>query len=158
MEIFGLVIIVILLALGLLFAVLILSKGPSQQTQRVKESIQAANFLNTIMGTTSIGCGGRTVRELIQNCAVSSETWAGAATCDDGITNTCQMTQDMMNTMLNRTLGTWGKTYQLNMTGTKAVERISVVSGPCRGEREGSTRPEKIRSGLDVQISLYICR
>lgn len=158
MEIFGLVVIVILLALGLLFAVVILSKPPSQQSQRVKESVQAANFLNTMMSTTSLGCGKRSVRELIQNCAVASETWAGAATCDDGVTNTCEKAQDMIQQMLARTLGEWGKNYQFYMNGTVAVERIHIKSGTCTGEREGSIRPEKIRPGLDVTLTLHICR
>jgi len=112
MEIFGLVIIVILLALGLLFAVVILTKPSGQQTQRIKESVQASNFLNTIMGTTSQGCGKRAVRELLQNCAVASENWVGAAMCEDGVTNTCQMFKDMTRQMLAQTLGTWGKEYR----------------------------------------------
>ena len=83
MEIFGLVIIVILISLGLLFAIIILTKEPSREVQRVKESIQAANFLNTMTGTSSIGCGKRTVRGLLQNCALAGENWVGAARCPD---------------------------------------------------------------------------
>lgn len=158
MEIFGLVIIVILLALGLLFAIVILSKPASEQTARIEESLQASNFLNTMMGTTSEGCGGRSVRDLLQNCALAGETWSGAAICDDGVTSTCQKLEDMTRTMLGQTLGTWGKDYQFFMKGTDAVEKIKINQGSCEGEREGSTRPEKIRAELDVTLTLHICR
>jgi hypothetical protein len=159
MEIFGLVIIVILLAIGLLFAIVILTKTPTREVERVKESVQAANFLNTILGTTST-CGKRTVRELIQNCAVASWSngiWVGAAPCDE--TDTCTVAKTMIKNMLNQTLGKWGKDYKFYMNGTEAVEQIVIgTDNPCQGEREGSTRPEKIRTGLDITVTLHICR
>ena len=163
MEIFGLVIIVILLAIGLLFAVVILTKTPSTEVQRVKESVQAANFLNTMMGTTSLGCNKRSVRVLLQNCATSAydketKQWSGAALCDDGSTNTCQLAHIMIDQMLLETLGEWGKNYRFFINGTEAVEPIVSEHGPCTGEREGSTRPEKITSGLDIVLTLQICQ
>jgi hypothetical protein len=157
MEIFGLVVIVILLAIGLLFAVVILTRTPTTEVQRVKESVQAANFLNTMMGTTSVGCGKRSARELLQDCAISTKEWVGAAACEGG-TNTCQLLQNMINTMLSQTLGTWGKNYRFYINGTEAAEQITALEGPCEGEREGSTRQEKIRSGLDVTLTLHICQ
>ncbi|MBS3148882.1 hypothetical protein J4219_08445 [Candidatus Woesearchaeota archaeon] len=159
MEIFGLVVIVILLAIGLLFAIVILTKTPTRDVARVKESLQAANFLNTMMGTTSQGCGKRAVRELLQDCAVAgvdNGRWIGASACEDG--NTCELAQDMIQTMLNQTLGDWNKNYRFFVNGTRAVELIKVESGPCSGEREGSTRPEKVRPGLDIVLTLHICR
>ena len=157
MEIFGLVIIVILLAIGLLFAIIILTKTPTREVQRVKESVQAANFLNTMMGTTSISCAKRSARELLQNCALATEEWVGATLCENG-QSTCELFQGMVSTMLNQTLGKWGKNYRFYINGTQAVERIKIESGPCEGEREGSTRQEKIRPGLDVAVTLHLCQ
>lgn len=156
-EIFGLVIIVILLAIGLLFAVVILTKTPTTEVARVKESVQAANFLNTMMGMTSVNCGKSSVRELLQNCAVATKDGAGARRCEDG-RNTCEKADDMITQMLQQTLGKWGKNYRFYMNGTEAVEEIHIEHGPCEGEREGSTRPEKIRSGMDITLTLYICQ
>lgn len=157
MEIFGLVVIVILLAIGLLFAIVILTKAPTREIQKVKESVQAANFLNTMMGTSSSGCGKRTVRGLLQDCAVANKEWVGAALCENG-KNTCELTQEMVATMLSKTLGAWGKNYRFFIKGTEAAERINASLGPCAGEREGSTRQEKIRAGLDVELTLHICQ
>lgn len=156
MEIFGLVIIVILLAIGLLFAVLILTKSPSLEVERVKPSIVAANFLNTMMGTTS-SCGKRSVRELLQDCAVSSADWDTAFRCGPDL-NTCELMREMISDMLAASLGKWGKNYRFYMNGTDAVEKIHFESGSCSGEREGASKPEKILSGLDVRVTLNICQ
>ena len=59
MEIFGLVIIVILIAIALLFAIVVLTKPPESGVVQVKESVMAANFLNTVMSTSAVGCGSR---------------------------------------------------------------------------------------------------
>ncbi len=152
-EIFGLVIIVILIAAGLLIAVTILAKIPTKEVQKVKESVQAANFLNTIMATTS-DCEKRSVRELIQDCAVSSYKYA--TPCGNGA-NTCEKAEEMIREMLKQTLGKWGKEYYFYMKGTESVEMIKIGTD-CKGEREGSTRPEKIRPGLDVTATLQICQ
>ncbi len=156
MEIFGLVVIVILLAIGLLFAIIILTKTPSREVQRVKESVMASNFLNTMMSTTS-GCNRRSVRELLQDCAVAAEDWSNAFVCDNG-SNTCQLSQDMISGMLNQTLKVWGKNYRFFITGTDAVDKIHIESGDCSGEREGASRPEKVRPGLDIVVTLHLCQ
>lgn len=156
MEIFGLVIIVVLLAIGLLFAVIILTKSPTLEVQRVKYSVVAYNFLNTMMGTTSIGCGQRSVRNLLQDCALSPD-WNVAFKCENGL-NTCQLTEEMIRDMLEATLGKWGKNYHFYINGTEAVEKIRIEHGECKGEREGASRPEKIRTGLDVTLTLHICQ
>jgi hypothetical protein len=111
-----------------------------------------------MMGTSAVGCGKRTVRGLLQNCALASEDWVGASMCEDGTTNTCKMANDMITAMLQQTLGTWGKNYQFFIKGTDAVEKILIEQGTCEGEREGSTRPEKIKPGLDIVLTLYICQ
>jgi hypothetical protein len=157
MEIFGLVVIVILLAIGLLFAIIILTKTPTREVQRVKESVQAANFLNTMMSTTSVGCGKRSARELLQNCALATKEWVGATECENG-QNTCELFRSMVAEMLTKTLGEWGKNYRFYITGTEAAEEIKIEAGPCEGEREGSTRQEKIRPGLDVEVTLHLCQ
>jgi len=156
MEIFGLVIIVILLAIGLLFAIIILTKTPVRDVQRVKESVMASNFLNTMMGTTST-CERRSVRQLLQDCALSGPEWVSAYTCKDG-KKTCELAEEMIDSMLTQTLKKWGKEYKFFITGTDAVSKITIGGGECEGEREGASRPEKVRTGLDIIVSLQICQ
>lgn len=159
MEIFGLVMIVILVSLGLLFAVVVLTKAPSQQVTKLKESLQAANVLHAAMGTTAQGCGGRTVRELVQDCSLASVVGGrviGASTCADG-QNTCQKADSIITQLLERSLGDWGKTYEFFIVGTDTASTINSSNGVCSGVREGTIRPEKVRPGLDVNLTLYVC-
>ncbi|MBW2970036.1 hypothetical protein KY319_02840 [Candidatus Woesearchaeota archaeon] len=153
MEIFGLVIIVILLAIGLLFAIVMLTKTPTGEVERVKQSVQAANFLNTMLGTTT-DCADRTVRELIQDCAVSN--YGQGAKCNGK--DTCETAHETITKMLSKTLGEWGRQYKFYINGTPSVEKLEIQTGKCTGEREGSSRPEKIRPGMDVTVTLHICR
>jgi len=159
MEIFGLVIIVILVSMGLLFAIIVLTKPPSQSVQELKESMQAANLVNSILGTTSTGCSKRTVRELMQDCALASFVGGriiGASVCEDG-SSTCDKADYVITTLLEETLGQWGKTYEFFITGTETASLVNASNGKCLGEREGVSRPEKIRTGIDVNVTLYVC-
>jgi len=165
-EIFGLVIIVILVSLGLLFALVVLSRPKGKEVARVKESLLASNFLSTMLSTTT-DCGGRTMRELLQDCAVTDENWIGAYTCPPPtLENTCQRFISIAKEMLENTFEEWNKDYVFYINGTRAVENPEFfINSPglglgeqCPGEREGKTRTEKIRPGLDVYVTLHICQ
>ena len=159
MEIFGLVIIVILLTLGLLFAVIILTKKPVPQVQQIKESMQAANFLNTMLGTTVQYCSKMSMRELLQDCgvaAVQDGKWLGASSCEDG-NSTCKKLNETIEDMLDLSLGKWGKNYRLFINGSDALELVHSEKGACFGELEASTRPEIVRPGFSVNVTLHIC-
>lgn len=160
MEIFGLVMIVILMTLGLLFAVIVLTREPRQEVFRVKQSLEAANFLNTMLSTTAPDCNRRSMRELLQDCAqvpVFDGRWTGASLCEDQMT-TCERLNESMVQMLERSLGTWGRNYRLFMVGSDAVELVNLSRGRCEGEREGSTRPEVIRPKFTVNVTLWLCQ
>lgn len=157
LEIFGLVMIVILVTLGLLFALTVISKKPQREEQRIKENLQAANFLNTAMAVTT-DCGGRTVRQLLQDCAMAGfedGRWIGAGMCQ-GL-NTCQKLSLTLDEFLQQTFGRWNANYVLFMNNTASVEQIVLKRGDCSGEREGSTRPEIVRSDFYVTVTLHIC-
>lgn len=153
LEIFGLAIIVILLALGLLFALIVLTK--EEPRSMAKESLLAENFLTTMMSTTVNECNNKEIRALLQDCALSDDEWRGASKCT--ALNTCETAQYAISSMLVRTLGTWGKTYTFKITGAPAVERIVLTNGNCTGEREQKTKPELIRPGYYMNVVLTIC-
>jgi len=157
MEIFGLVIIVILVALGLLFAVAVLTKKPTQQVQQMTTSVQGANFLNTLMGTTARDCHGLTVRGLIQDCALADVNWNSASVCADG-KSTCERANATISFLLEKTFGeVLKKDYRFFMSGSGAAERISLERGGCPNERESAVRPELVRPGFYINVTLYLC-
>ena len=150
MEIMGLVIIVILVAIGMLFAIQFLMKKPvGKETTAVKESTLAANFLNTMLSTTT-DCFGRNMRELLQDCALT-----GGATNCFGMSS-CDYAADQLDVMLNTTLGKWNKEYYFSITGAPDVERISFGEECTTCEREAKIHPVPVRPGFEISLRLEI--
>lgn len=151
MEIMGLAIIVILVALGLLFAVQWMLKAPKPQVQRAKESVLAANFLNTMLGTTT-DCNKRTIRELLQDCALTG----GITKCGD--VTSCAYAQNIISDLFEQTFKQWNMKYHFAMTGATPIEQLNFQTEPCPGEREQKIHPLPVRPGFEISLKLEICR
>jgi hypothetical protein len=148
LEIFGLAIVVILIALAFLFAVQFFLFIPDQDAVRpVKESAMAANFLGSVLGATT-DCYGRDVKELLQDCALS-----GVLECPGGV-NSCFYSEQEIRKMLDASLGSWKKSYFFSITGMP--DEISIGS-KCPGEKEFRQNPVVIRPGYDIMVTLEIC-
>lgn len=152
MEIMGLAIIVILIALGLLFAVQWMTKAPKQQVQRAKESVLAANFLNTMLSTTT-ECNKRTVRELLQDCALTQ----GITKCPDG-KDSCAEAHGIMAALFEQTFTQWNLKHHFTMTGPTSIEQLDFGTTPCPAEREQKIHPLPVSPGFEISLSLEICR
>jgi hypothetical protein len=152
MEIMGLAIIVILVTIGLLFALIWMTKTPPAQVQRAKESVLAANFLNTLLGTAVPDCYDRTIGELLQDCALTN----GINKCGD--LTSCGQAQKTTQELLDGTLKKWGLDYHFTVRGTPSVEELSFSTQPCKGEREEKTTPLPVEIGLRINLTLQICR
>ncbi|MBW2973335.1 hypothetical protein KY346_03000 [Candidatus Woesearchaeota archaeon] len=151
MEIMGLVIIVILVAIGMLFAVQFLLKKPAgRETAAVKESTIAANFLNAMLSTTT-DCYNRNIRELLQDCALT-----GGTTRCPGQRNSCDYAADQIRIMLDKTLSTWNKDYYFSIKGAPGVEAISFGNSCPECEREAKIHPVPVRPGFEIQLTLEI--
>lgn len=156
MEIFGLVIIVILLALGLLFAVVILTK--QQPTISTKESIQARTYLSTLLGTTAMDCNKQSVRQLLENCMDSSYSggqYIGANNCFDG-TSTCMKAKSIISSTLSETFGSWGYTYEFTVPDNDVLRTFNTSNGQCTGERERGTW-KIVKTGRSATLTLDLC-
>ena len=153
MEIFGLVLIIILVTLGLLFAVVVMTRPSDTGVSYVKESMMASNFLNTMLSTSAIGCGSRTVRNVLQDCGASSTP----SICANGM-NTCEFAKDIISQMLSSTLGKWGKDYHFFIEGPAGLKSVNIKTADCTGEIEGASRPEKVTPALDMVVNLRVCR
>ncbi len=151
MEIMGLAIIIILVSLGLLFAVQWMLKAPQQQVQRAKESVLAANFMNTMLGTTTY-CNERSVRDLLQDCALTG----GITKCGDQ--TSCEYVQGIIQQMFDATFKQWNTKYHFAMTGATHVEQLNFGTQPCPGEREQKKHPLPVHPGFEITLTLEICR
>ncbi|MEK6849674.1 MAG: hypothetical protein AABY01_03845 [Nanoarchaeota archaeon] len=149
MEILGLAVIVVLIMLGVLFAVFFVLRAPASNiAQTYKESQLASSLLTTMLATTT-PCRGATVTELLQDCAS-----AGQLTCPYG--TSCDEASNAIGTMLEGTLGVWKRSYQFSITGASNTEAITFASGDCTGERESHTNPIPTASGA-LQVTLNLC-
>jgi len=152
MEIMGLAIIIILVSLGLLFAVQWMLKQPAiKPVQRAKQAVVAANFLSAALGVTT-ECNERTVRELLQDCALTG----GVTKC--GPETSCAFVDGKLKDLFNATLDEWGQEYYFIIRGPAAVQRIE-FNEPCPGEREQKIHPLPVGTGgIRIELVLEMCR
>lgn len=109
MEIMGLALIVILIGLGLLFAVQYAVKKPAQTTQITKDKTIAVNFI-TAMLDTNTACSQKLIRELLEDCALARQI-----KCEDKETNPCEYAKLQITPLLERTIKNWKKKYDLTI-------------------------------------------
>lgn len=148
LEIFGLAIVVILIALAFLFAVqFFLLRPETDAVKPAKEGALAANFLSSVLGV-STGCYDRNIKELLQDCALS-----GVLQCPGGV-NSCLYSRQEIQKMLDGSLGVWKKPYLFTVKGMP--DELSIGSA-CLGEKEYKQHPVVVRPGYDILITLEIC-
>lgn len=150
MEIMGLAIIMILIGLGLLFAVQFVLKPSADVAGHVKESTLAANFLNSLLGT-STPCHQRNIKELLQDCALTG----GLIECPDG--SSCEYAGRQIRQILDDTLVIWRKDYKFNISGSPEVKAISFSRGKCSGDKEAKEHPVPVKAGFNIVLKLEIC-
>ena len=146
MEIMGLAIIVVLVALAMLFVVrFVVLKSPTEIKKTFTYTQLSANTLNTLLKTTT-GCKGQDVTQLLQDCAASENI-----ICEDG-NSSCYFVNKTINGILEQTLVKWNKEFVFNATLTD----ISFVKGSCLGERQSKLYPIPTDAGVMI-VRLDIC-
>lgn len=154
MEILGLAIVVVLIMLGVLFAVLFVLKSPDSSTEQTyKESQLSSSLVTSMLGTTT-ACNDATVTELLQDCAVYSRIDCGQTSCDAA--------RDAIQIMLGGTLKEWKRSYRFSITGGggytpgEGIQSITDENGDCSGDIESSTNPVPTAGG-PLQVTLQLC-
>jgi len=153
MEVLGLAIIVILVALAVLFVIqFIILKEPSGLKKAFTHKELAANSVSSMLATTT-DCKELTIGKLIEDCAEG-----GLVMCYGG--NSCYAAEEKINFLLENTLDKWGKRYYLTVKQNEDIVRGLEFGEEC-GEEE-----EKIPSypccilptrGVPTVINLDIC-
>ena len=130
MEIMGLIVIVILVALGIFFAV---NLKMQQQDREIKQTYSddqlASNFLSTFLQTDT-GCSADTIEKMIQDCAIENRT-----SCQGK--SSCQYVDYAAKKYLNQTLDVWGSKYKLNISGMK---KEVVYNNSCGSKDERDSK------------------
>lgn len=155
MEIMGLVIIVVLIAVGILLAILVFSKPIGKDVVYEQEGLLAANFLNTLVKSDA-SCRGRTVGELIQHCAKLDFGWQGAVSCDDG-NNACDHALALIDKYAKEIFSGQNIKFFLSISGNDVLSSSFVFGERCKGEFESKSRPLVIVGASPVYLKLDIC-
>jgi hypothetical protein len=116
MEIMGLMIVVILLIVGVLFAIkFVVLKKPAAVRETFSRTQMASNMGLAMMASTTANCRGTAIKDLLIDCAEWPEN-GGTITCDpDPDTGISRMSCDYVNSTMfnifNQTFNEWGVRY-----------------------------------------------
>jgi len=177
MEVIGLVIIVILISLGLLFAARFTLQDKSGKEVFTRKGLAASVVsaaLKTTMPATENCAPGvpgearpKLGGDLLEDCAVYWDTrTTGQSYYQCGGKHSCQVAEEILQKLFAATLEEWGKKYQFK---SELIEgdntRRNLVELPrggreCRGatDRDSSGLfPLQTESGLFIETILYVC-
>jgi hypothetical protein len=161
MEIMGLMVVVILLIVGVLFAIkFVVLKKPPETRQTFTRTQLASNTGLAIMSSTTYDCRGTAIKDLLIDCAEWPED-GGTITCDDG-RKSCEYVNSTIEYILNSTLGVWRTKYYLHAGTSKFPNNqiIYINTSKCNaytkapGEQESFFLPTS-RGMLTMRI--FIC-
>ena len=149
MEIMGLAIVVILLLVGLVFAIrFIVLKNPANFRKSFTSSEMASNMLNTFLKTHSEDCRKLKMSELMQDCAKGS-----TITCDDG-KDSCSYAEDAAMSIFSNTFDKWDVNYHFTAF-TEDGPRIIDIGDSCAGEKKSKTF--FVPGTVTISVKLDIC-
>jgi len=121
MEIFGLIIVVMLIFMGMFFMLRNATSGESSAKDDYVSHQVAANVLNSLL-STQVVCSwdyNLTFTELLQNCANYNDIYCDKTNFslgEDRSVSSCEFSRLVIGHVLNETLDKWRVNYFLNMT------------------------------------------
>jgi hypothetical protein len=146
-EMMGLVVIVILVAIGLYIVVSIVL-SPKVVDVPLEENQLAQNFVNALVKTDT-SCG-YSMREIIQDCKLNQKL-----NCS-GISS-CEYSNQTIGYILNNTLNVWGYSYNFS----SPQMQIEYINKNCTSNKQRGTQGFAYISlyGMgDVLFTLDICK
>jgi len=141
METIGITIIVVLVLIGVMFGIqFVLKQEPSEVGTEFRQSQLAANFLNTLAGTTT-RVNDLTFTQLVQRCAEESTT--------------CESVRTVAQSILRSTFEPWQNYYfTIKKGGTDLISPLGTV---CSGDYQSKSYPIPTRSAGTVTMKLDLC-
>jgi hypothetical protein len=157
MELMGLAIVVLLLLVGLTFAIrFVVLKKPNNFKKGFIDTELASNTLNTFLKTNSRDCRKLTMSELIQDCA---KGYPGTIDCNDDILITnfsCNYVEDTAASIFSNTLGRINARYQL-LAYTQDTQTTPFIEIGQRCQADKKSKTFLVPSTVTVNVRLDIC-
>ncbi|MBI4739176.1 hypothetical protein HY772_06490 [Candidatus Woesearchaeota archaeon] len=160
MELMGLTIIVILIILGILFAIkFVILKKPPETKASFTRSQMTSNLGMAILQSTSKNCKGTDVTELMTDCAQWIET-GGLISCEDG-RNSCRYVNETVAWILNSTLVQWKVKYYVSAGTSKNPKDPKVFEFSnlkCKDNQPGNSELFFLPTDRGVMtVKIFIC-
>jgi hypothetical protein len=150
MEIMGLVVIVVLIAIGFFFYIAFKINNPPPLTARKFSNEQlATNFVATLLRTNT-RCQGFTVEELLKDCVRGQNINCPGSSCLEA--------ERVISNILDKTLKNWSVSYNFEISRVG----ISYNNLNCTPEREKDMPGYFVLPidtyGSNIELSLEICK
>jgi len=154
MEIMGLAIVVVLIVLGMLFAVrFFVNKAPTKFKSRFTHKQLAQNTVTAFINTNTSNCHSMSITELLQDCGQSK-----SVICEDGTTGSCEHARDVAEDILSLTLVQWKVDYNFKVYFSDDVAgHIFKLGSSCTGESEPGWGYTPISTGRTIFTRLDVC-
>jgi len=159
-EIMGLMIIVVIIALALLFVVKVVftpkdvDYNKDYETNKLVES-----FVNTLFQTTSACTDDVTIQELLIDCAKQPYS-EGSIVCDNG-QGACTFANEKIAEILEKTIDQWGYAatgYEFIVVAPPNVEVVYYASADLSSSLSGEVEPFTLRLYPSTQdLYVYLC-
>jgi hypothetical protein len=149
-EMMGLVVIVLILAVGFLFLVAYMTgKGKQESSQEVyQKELLAYNTIGSILQATS-GCRGLSIAELIDDCSSFNEINCFGF-------DSCAYASGEIIKILNATLNKRNQEYYFYVIDAAEKLKIAAGSGECLHNKVSATQPLTSRAG-ELTVGIDIC-
>ena len=159
MEIMGLAVIVILVSVGILFALrFVILKEPTDYKKGFTQSELASNMLSSMLRITVGNCSGMSFTELFQHCARNPSTTDGLCSNFPNLPKTsCKFLNHTVQRLFNQTLGAWNIAYEFS---AKASSNILFKAGkPCPKGFKSKLYPIPVdpASQKTLELELHVC-
>ena len=151
MEIMGLAIVVVLLLVGVIFAVkFTVLKNPSSFRKGFINAELASNTLNAFLNTNSKDCKNLAMKELISDCAKGA-----TITCDDN-SDSCAYVENAASEIFSSTLEKWNIKYNFLAFEQDNLDSPFIELGAkCSADKKSKTF--LVPSKITVNVELDIC-
>ncbi|MBT7903484.1 hypothetical protein HN587_06495 [Candidatus Woesearchaeota archaeon] len=154
-------VIIILVIVGMLFAIKFVLLKPQAETKKNYMTTQmVSNFAVAIMHSTTQDCRGTDMSELMIDCANWKES-SGSIVCENG-EKSCEYVKDVFETVINETLAVWKMPYYIK-AGTSKLDQEQIFifqSSPlCHDKVPGESEQFFLPTdrGL-LSFKVFICR
>jgi hypothetical protein len=149
-EMMGLVVIVLILAIGFLFLVSYLTRGGERESaqQIYQKELLGYNTIGAILQADA-GCKGNSIAELIEDCVSNREVVCSGA-------DSCAYTESQIIIILNETLGQRNQEYFFYVWRGQENPEMEIWNGLCLHNRVSATQPYTSRAG-EIVIGVDIC-